>query len=87
MSLGTNSQALRDFDRALSYNRQWFTKTTSDGSRVFKIAMAQSHHGRAVIYAAQGYELKYQREAEVARESGNQPGLFETGITDNSAGD
>jgi hypothetical protein len=49
--------------------------------------MVESHHGRAVIYAAQGYELKYQREAEVARESGNQPGLFETGITDNSAGD
>jgi hypothetical protein len=48
--------------------------------------MAQSHHGRAVIYANQGYELKHQVEAEVARELGYLPGTLESAFRDIAAG-
>ena len=77
LTLGSQSQALRDFDQALGYEHQGFAKAMSDDLRIFKIAMAQSHHGRAVVYGIQGYQRKYQTEAAVAKESGYLPGLME----------
>lgn len=86
LTLGNESQALRDFDQALSYERQGFTKSTSEDLRIFKITMAQSHHGRAVIYANQGYELKHQVEAQVAKELSYLPGTLESAFRDIAAG-
>jgi tetratricopeptide (TPR) repeat protein len=40
LTLGTESQALRDFDQALSYERQGFTKSTSEN-----FAHIQDCHG------------------------------------------
>ena len=86
LALGVQTQALRDFDQALGYQHQIVTIAIAEDLRIFKIAMAQSHHGRAVVYANQGYELKYQKEAARARDWGYIPGLMETAFMELQAG-
>lgn len=80
LTIGDWSQAIWDYNEAITYEKQIVLKLATREYKDFKAAMARAHFGRAMIYEAQGYSLKATTEAARAVELGYDPVLVEAAI-------
>lgn len=77
---GNHVQALRDYNEAITFEKQLVLKIATREYQDYKASIAQAHFGRAIIYDAQGYSFKAKTEAARAEELGFNPILIEAAI-------